>query len=127
VESIRTQGLEAEVTFRLKGKDRIVSRITRTGLESLGLAKGEEAYALIKANWITLSPRARAAKPGENALPGRVQAITKAAGKAEVQVELEGGTTLVAMVPEAGAKGWVPGRPVCANFRAADVILGLAR
>ena len=56
VESIRKDALNAVVVLRLKGKDRLTSQITVEGLESLGLVKGDEAYALIKANWIEIYP-----------------------------------------------------------------------
>lgn len=125
VESVRARGLEAEVVLRLKGKDRIAARITRAGLEGLGLAEGEEAYALIKANWISLGKPARAAK-GANALACKVHAVAAEGGKAEVQVALPGGTLLVAMV-DGPAEVWKPGAPIAARFRAEDVILGVAR
>lgn len=123
VESIRARGLDSEVTLRLKGKNKIVSRITRGGLESLGIAEGGEAYALIKANWINIAQRELRAKSEGNALAGHIRSAQRAAGKAEVLVELSGGSMLVAMVPDSG---WEPGSAVSARFRAEDVILGVA-
>jgi molybdate transport system regulatory protein len=141
VESIRKQALNATVVLRLKGKDRIVSRITLEGLESLGLRKGEEAYALIKANWISLSRGAGTAgatgKPQpapdadarENRLVGAVTSVKPGIGNAEVALKLDGGNPLVSMVPLAalGALKLEEGKRATAVFRASDVILGVAR
>ncbi len=145
VESIRNTGLNAVVSLRLKGKDRLLSQITVGGLESLGLAKGEEAYALIKANWIGLRPvpgkAGRVAKPlggrpiaptgtePENALRGTLVSVQSAGTSREVQLRLAGGNTLVTMIPESGKGGgeWEAGMEAMAVFRPQDVILGVAR
>jgi molybdopterin-binding protein len=42
--------VNAEVTLQLPGGDHIVSIITVSSLESLGLKEGSEAYAVIKAS-----------------------------------------------------------------------------
>ena len=131
VESIRKDALNAVVVLRLKGKDRLTSQITLEGLESLGLKKGEEAYALIKANWITVS----AGRPGVNRLAGKIVSVKKGAGNAEVALRLTGGTILTAMVPEGGFKGFASGKGLkeaegaaaIAVFKASNVILGVAR
>lgn len=137
VESIRKDALNATVVLRLKGKDRLKSRITLEGLESLGLQRGEEAYALIKANWITVAagrPIGRGAA-GENRLPGKIVSLKKGAGKAEVVLRLAGGMNLTAMVPEETLRETGPGKELraaagaaaIAVFKASDVILGVAR
>ncbi len=99
VESIRKHALTATVVLRLKGKDKVVSKITVEGLESLGLRKGEEAYALIKANWISvgaanLKVKASAKNDGgrrvaadsttdENALTGKIISLKMADQKTD--------------------------------------------
>jgi molybdate transport system regulatory protein len=154
VESIRKDALNAVVVLRLKGKDRLTSQITVEGLESLGLKKGEEAYALIKANWITVSAgrpdgagkpaaakssadkaRIRDEAAGENRLSGKIVSVKKGAGNAEVLLQLAGGLNLTAMVPagrlEELAAGKGPkaaeGGAAIAFFKASNVILGVAR
>lgn len=42
--------VNTEVVIELSGKDQIVSIITNTSAESLGLAEGKAAYAVIKAS-----------------------------------------------------------------------------
>ncbi|HKP96683.1 MAG TPA: TOBE domain-containing protein [Fibrobacteria bacterium] len=129
VESIREEGLTAEVMLRLKGRDRIRSQITVDGLEGLGLREGEDAYALIKANWISLaSGRGKAGGPG-NRLPGKVISLRKARSNAEVVTQLRGGSRLVARVSLQSAEdaGLKEGKTVFAGFEPENVILGLAR
>jgi molybdate transport system regulatory protein len=141
VAAIRTEPLSAEVTLRLKGRDRIRARITREGLESLGLRVGDEACALIKANWIELrhasgSGRKSAMPPGAgpsraegngpagpaNLLRGVVADTLRSGARCEVAVNLAGGNTLVTV-----ADGyWKTGDAAAAAFRPEDVILGVA-
>jgi molybdate transport system regulatory protein len=149
VESIRKDALNAVVVLRLKGKDRLTSQITVEGLESLGLKKGDEAYALIKANWILVSAGrpnaagkpagakapARAEAAGENRLTGKIVSVKKGAGNAEVVLQLAGGANLTAMVPATRFKELSPGKgrketegaAGIAIFKASNVILGVAR
>ena len=137
VESIRKDALHAVVVLRLKGKDRLTSQITLEGLESLGLKKGEEAYALIKANWIQVSAgrKTREAAAGENRLSGKIVSVKKGAGNAEVVLQLAGGVNLTAMVSGvslrelASGKGRkeMEGSAGFAVFKASNVILGVAR
>lgn len=163
VESIRKDALNAVVALRLKGKDRLISQITVEGLESLGLKKGDEAYALVKANWISILPgrldgvgvgrpgksvgkpavpkssvdkaQTRTEAVGENRLSGKIVSVKNGEGNAEVTLRLEGGSTLTAMVTGNGlkepapGKGWksMEGATAFANFKASNVILGVAR
>ncbi len=130
VESIRKDALTATVGLRLKGKDKIVSQITLEGLESLGLSKGEEAYALIKANWIDAAPaRAGKRQEKENRLPGKIISLKVGGRKAEVVTRLKGGNNLVSMIPLQACKalGLKEGKAFTNVFLASDVILGVAR
>ncbi len=46
--------VNAEITLQLPGGDQVVSIITMSSLQSLGLKKGSEAYAVIKASNVML-------------------------------------------------------------------------
>jgi molybdate transport system regulatory protein len=130
VESVRKDALSATVVLKLKGGDKIVSEITFEGLEGLGLRAGEEAYALIKANWIAPAPARGKPKAGEgNALAGKIVSIKKDGRRAEVVARLKGGALLVAAVPvrKADAFGLAEGSAVILSFEASNVILGVAR
>jgi molybdopterin-binding protein len=47
--------VNAEVTIQLPGGEQIVSIITNASLISLGLKKGKEAYAVIKASSVMVA------------------------------------------------------------------------
>ena len=47
--------VNAEVTIQLPGGEQIVSIITNTSVSSLGLKKGLEAYAVIKASSVMIA------------------------------------------------------------------------
>ncbi len=129
VASIHGSSLRAEVVLKLKGKDRIVSHITLGGLENLGLRKGEDAYALIKANWIELAlPGSKTAPTAENRLPGKVESFREEGVNAEIVLRLAGGNSLVATLDRKNARDLKlkEGMKVLALFNASDVILGVA-
>jgi molybdate transport system regulatory protein len=125
VVSIRRRGLAAEIALRLKGGDRLRSRVTRAGLEELGLRTGDEAYALIKANWVRLRPAGAKAESGANVLAGAIETAQRADAGREIRVRLRGGNILVTSSP--GPRAWKPGQACAAVFRPEDVILGIAR
>lgn len=50
VKSIKTGAVNDEIVVELPGGAEIVSIITRSSAESLGLAPGKEVYAIIKAS-----------------------------------------------------------------------------
>jgi molybdate transport system regulatory protein len=126
--SIRKDTLTAVVVLGLKGKEKIVSRITAEGLESLGLRVGDDAYALIKANWIELEKTAapKKAKP-ENRLSARIDGLREGDGNSEYVLRLEGGSTLVASAREkkSGPAALKEGDRIHAGFEASNVILGV--
>ncbi|MGC3967256.1 MAG: TOBE domain-containing protein [Pirellulales bacterium] len=54
VKSITHGAVTTEVVVVLPGKTEIVSTITKASAEQLGLAKGKEVYAVIKASNVML-------------------------------------------------------------------------
>ena len=130
IESIRKDAMAATVVMRLRGEDKVISRITVEGLESLGLRKGEEAYALVKANWISLFPIGGRPKPEmENVWTVKIISIKQGKTDAEVITQLKGGNSLVAVVPMPTVRRLKleEGTGVIAAFSASNVILGVAR
>lgn len=129
VVGIRKEGLEAEVILRLEGGARLASRITAQGLENLGLRRGAEAYALIKANWVSLEAPGRGrTRDGMNRLAGRILSLRPGKSAAEAVLELRGGIAVVASVPlrPLRDRGLAEGKAAAAVFAPSDVILGVA-
>ena len=50
VVSVKAGAVNSEVVIQLVGGEQVVAIITKTSAESLGLAKGKDAYAVIKAS-----------------------------------------------------------------------------
>ena len=54
VKSVNHGSVNSEVTITLAGGDEIVSIITKTSVENLGLSSGKDVYAIIKASNVML-------------------------------------------------------------------------
>ena len=55
IKKVVTGAVDAEVTLEISPGVEIVSVITKTSAETLGLAEGKEAYAVIKASDIIVA------------------------------------------------------------------------
>ena len=55
IKEIREGAVNDEVVIEMSGGQKIVSVITKTSVENLGLAKGKQAYAVIKASSVMLA------------------------------------------------------------------------
>lgn len=55
VKQVKTGAVNDEVTIELPGGTEIVSVITRSSAETLGLAEGQEVYAVIKASSVMIA------------------------------------------------------------------------
>jgi len=55
VTSVEKGAVNAEVVIRLPGGQEIASIITNNSVDSLGLAKGKEAYAVVKASNVMIA------------------------------------------------------------------------
>ena len=55
VKKIVTGAVNSEVTIELKGGEEIVSIITNSSVERLGLKEGKEAYAVVKASSVMVA------------------------------------------------------------------------
>lgn len=132
VESVLTGAVNDEITLRLPGGLPIVATITRESTETLGLAAGVEAFALIKASSVLIAvPGAdglhfEGQLSARNQLPGAVSRIVPGAVNAEVVLALDGGGTVAAIVPAAAVSelALAEGMRALAIFKASSVIVG---
>lgn len=132
VSGVKAGTVNDEIELTLPGGDRIVAVITRGSSRTLGLKRGVEAVALVKSSWIILGLDDDASAPlklsARNCLRGTVRRIVPGPVNGEVELELAGGASLVAVVTRESIKalGLGPGRRACAIFKASSVILGVA-
>lgn len=128
ITAIRHCGVNDEVTLTLPGGEAITASLTHHSTQTLGLAVGGDAFALIKAPWIEIARGADlAGLPTANRLAGTVVSITNDTGQAEVILALPGGGRLAAVMPHDTLvnRGLAEANGATAAFAATSVIIGV--
>lgn len=108
--------------------DTLFASLTMTSLKELGVIKGRQAVALIKAPSVFLAlPDSPMRLSVRNSLQGQVSAIHTGSVNTEVQVRLKGGQTMVAMVSRDSADKLklAQGLDVLVLFQETSVIIGV--
>ena len=125
VQSIKRGPVNAEVVLDIGGGDNLTAIITSDSVDSLALAEGKEAYALVKAPWVIVSTDDSLKTSARNCLRGKVARCVEGAINSEVVIELPGGKLVVAMVTNESAQelDLKEGQAACALIKASHVIL----
>lgn len=99
VSGISKGAVNAEINLSLRGRENIVAVITNPSVDRLGLQKGADAFAIIKASDVMVGKGLESAKlSARNILAGRVEELHEGAVNSEVGIRLPGGTMLVASI-----------------------------
>ena len=120
--------VNAEVSLALQGGEKVTSIITNNSADSLGLAAGKKAYAIVKASEVMIGTELEGVKlSARNVLGGEVSQVTPGAVNSEVIVRLPGGTEVVASITKASAEklGLKAGDAVSAVIKASNVMIGV--
>jgi len=128
VAQLKTGAVNDEVILELPGGQHIVAIVTQGSSESLGLAVGVEAFALIKASSVILVADSEGARfSARNQLIGSVTRVQTGAVNTEVVLDLPGGGTIAAIVTNQSSSdlGITEGGKLTAIFKASSVILGV--
>ncbi len=128
VMEVRTGAVNDEILLRIAGGQVITATITRESTQELELAPGKEALALVKASSVIVgAPGPGLRLSARNQLAGTIAAVREGAVNSEILIDLEGGTTLVAIVTNESAQelGLGEGAAAVAIFKASSVILGV--
>ncbi len=128
VTAIRPGAINTEVELTTAGGDKITAIVTQTSVQTLELAVGKEAIALIKAPWVMLLTEDGDIKlSARNRASGKVSKLIKGAVNTEVAVTLAGGSTVYAIVTNDAVLdlGLAEGREATVLFKASHVILGV--
>lgn len=127
---VKTGAVNDEVELELSGGDRLVAIVTHDSVENLGLKKGVEALALVKASWVIVALDEGPAMKlsARNRLRGTVTKLTTGAVNSEVVIGLKGGNSVVATITNASVEelGLAEGKAASAIIKASSVILGVA-
>jgi molybdate transport system regulatory protein len=128
VAAVRSGAVNDEVEVLLPGGARLVAIVTRESTATLGLRAGLPAIALVPAHHVLLATGLGDARlSARNRLPGVVRTVTPGAVNSEVELALDAGGTLHAIVTAASvaALGLAPGVPATALVKASDVVLAV--
>jgi molybdate transport system regulatory protein len=124
---IVTAESKSEVTLAIQGGGTIIAIITNESVANLNMHEGGFAYAIIKANSVMIGAAEEDLKVSIcNRLPGKIVSLMRNIVTTDVLVELSGGNTISAVIPNASVEslGLTEGGPVLAMFNSASVILG---
>jgi molybdate transport system regulatory protein len=114
-----------EVRVRIDDRNEISSLVTQESADALDLRVGTEVHAFFKAASVSLRTDAAAGRLSRNVVRGKVARVHEGAAHVEVNVALESGRSIVAILaPESLDKlGLKVGRPCCAVVDASSVVL----
>jgi molybdate transport system regulatory protein len=128
VQNVIKGAVNAEVTLALTGGEHIVSIITNSSLDSLGLVQGKTAYAIVKANEVIVGKGVDGTKlSARNVLAGEVISSHDGAVNSEVAIKLTGGATVIASITKESVRalGLMQGDKVSAIVKASNVMIGV--
>jgi molybdate transport system regulatory protein len=127
VVSIRRGAVNADVALDLGAGIEIVANITLDAVDELGLERGRDAVALIKASFVMLAVGGNIAVSTRNRLPARVKSVARGPVNSEVKLELADTRTLVAVTSSEGLKalGLREGDSVFALINASHVLIAV--
>lgn len=128
ITTITPDTISAEIAVAVSADKTIYALITKESLRELGLCVGREAIVLIKASFIVIAPGADPpAVSLRNCLQGVVVRCETSAVSAEVVLDIGDGKTLAGTITAHSAidLGLCPGKPACALFDAAHVIVAI--
>ncbi len=106
----------------------MVAVITNSSADSLGLESGKPAYTVIKASEVMIGVGVTASTiSARNVLPGEVANVQQGAVNSEVEVQLAGGTKVVASITKASVERLQlqAGVSVSVIVKASNVLVGV--
>lgn len=123
---IKQAKVNAEVHIVLKSGVILVSTITNSAVEELGLDVGDEVIGIIKASSVLLSNHAEIATSARNKLLGRVMDVKLGEVNAQVSVDIGQNDVVVATITSESVKalGIEVGSAVCAIIKSSSIIIG---
>lgn len=127
VSALATGAVNDEVQIEVVPGVAVVATITHGSVESLGLAVGVAAYALVKASSVIVAQGDGTRYSARNQFSGRVERITEGAVNDEVVVDIGHGCTVVAIITRASTAALElrEGGTATVLFKASSVIVGV--
>ena len=126
IEKISLGAVNAEIQMKLKSGKSIVSIITNSSVENLGLAINDEVVAVIKSSNVLLSTQTNLKLSARNSLNGNIEEINIGSVNAEVVVNIGNEDKIVAIVTINSIENMnlKIGTTVDAIIKASDIMIG---
>lgn len=126
IEKISLGAVNAEIQMKLKSGKSIVSIITNSSVENLGLATNDEVVAVIKSSNVLLSTQTNLKLSARNSLNGNIEEIIIGSVNAEVVVNIGNEDKIVAIVTINSIEnmGLKIGTSVDVIIKASDIMIG---
>jgi len=128
VMAIRKGAVNAEVVLSLRGSESIVAVITNASVDTLGLQRGSDAFAIIKSSDVMVGKGLESARlSARNVLSGKIAELNDGAVNSEIGVRLPGGTMLTASITRESVRALAlkQGDAVAVVVKASHVMLGV--
>ena len=128
VSRISKGAVNAEVELTLQGKEKVISIITLSSVDSLGLKEGKSAYAIFKASSVMMAKDVGGGQlSARNILNGTIKKIQDGAVNSEVTLALAGGSDVVSIITKESVKslGLKVGSSASAVVKASNVMIGV--
>jgi molybdate transport system regulatory protein len=129
ITEVEIGAVNAEVYVALKGGAALVATVTKESVASLGLVKGKDVLALVKAPMVMVVTDLEGYRlSARNQLAGTITHLQKGAVNAEVVIGLPGGDSVAATITNESVDSLslAVGKSAMAVFKAGAVILGVA-
>ena len=126
IEKISLGAVNSEIQMKLKSGKSIVSIITNSSVENLGLAINDEVVAVIKSSNVLLSTQTNLKLSARNSLNGNIEEIIIGSVNAEVVVNIGNEDKIVAIVTINSIEnmGLKVGASVDVIIKASDIMIG---
>jgi molybdate transport system regulatory protein len=123
---IKQAKVNAQVSIVLKSGVVLVSNITNSAVEEMGLHVGDEVVGIIKASSVLLSNTTDIATSARNKLPGVVTDIKVGDVNAQVSVDIGQSDVVVSTITSESVKtlGLNVGSRVCAIIKSSSILIG---
>lgn len=128
VSAVRSGSVNDEIEITLDKGGQLVSVVTSNSRARLGLEKGKEVVALVKAPWIILaSEDSGMVFSARNQYPGQVTSLEKGAVNATIHILTDEGSELTAVITNESMTemGISEGERIVALIKASSVLLAV--
>ncbi|MBE0491247.1 MAG: TOBE domain-containing protein [Sulfurospirillum sp.] len=126
IDDIKTSHVSAEVSIVLKSGIVLVSNITKSAVEELGLEVGDEVVAIIKASSVMITTVLDFETSARNKLIGTITHIKRGDVNSQVSVDVGDNDVVVATITTGSVEtlGLELGLKVCTLIKSSNIIIG---